>query len=411
MVGMSDSRTLLSASNLSMQRDDSYHFQSTSQVDYNSMETSMTKLKSFGAIALCAALTAFSAQTVHAAEKYKVYLSMSYSGNDWQTEAKNMVEAMAKAHSDQVDLKVQIAGANAQKQIQQINAMVQAGAKAIVVYPISPTALNPAIKAACDKNVVVFAYDSTVTEPCAYNIYTDQAKLATEGAEWVAKKMQYKGNLLFITGVPGTSVDTDRNAAARQVFAKYKDIKIVAEPNGMWSAAVARKAISEAMSTRKWSDVAGVWGAAGCYVSWSLQKEAGVGDDKLLPCASEGTNGMRVAMLKPGSVKAKEGYSALGAPGLSIESHPTSGALALKLALKVLGGATVPKNTVMPLVVVPFEEVKLCKTGTWAEMHGGCNTFDPTKVAPGWFANIYSADTPEIGLNAALNSVPDPVGK
>jgi len=359
-------------------------------------------------LAAMVAPLAFGAQ---AAERQKVFLSMSYSGNDWQTEAKNMVEAMAKAHADKVDLQVQIAGADAQKQIQQVNAMVQAGAKVIVIYPISPTALNRAIKAACDKNVLVFAYDSTVTEPCAYNVYTDQRKLAANGAEWVAKRMNYKGKLLFITGVPGTSVDTDRNAAAREVFAKYKDISIVAEPNGMWSAAVARKAITEAMSTRQWSDVGGVWGAAGCYVTWSLQKEAGIARDKLLPCAAEGTNGMRVAMLKPGSVSAKEGYEALGAPGVSIESHPAAGALALKLALKVLAGQTVPKTTVMPLATVSFDDVKLCKTGTWAEMKAGCNTFDPNVVAPGWFSNIFSPDTPEIGLNAALKGEPDPVAR
>ena len=69
---------------------------------------------------------------------------MSYIGNDWQAEAANMVKAMAahKDFKDKVDLQVQVAGPNAQRQIQQINAMVQAGAKAIVVYPISPTALN-----------------------------------------------------------------------------------------------------------------------------------------------------------------------------------------------------------------------------------------------------------------------------
>src|SRR5262249_54953316 len=78
------------------------------------------------------------------ADKFKVFLSMSYIGNDWQAEAANMVKAMAahKDFADKIDLQVQVAGPNAQRQIQQINAMVQAGAKAIVVYPISPTALN-----------------------------------------------------------------------------------------------------------------------------------------------------------------------------------------------------------------------------------------------------------------------------
>jgi len=72
---------------------------------------------------------------------------MSYIGNDWQDEAAKMVKALAASadYKDKVDLKVQVAGPDAQKQIQQINAMVAAGAKAIVVYPISPTALNEAV--------------------------------------------------------------------------------------------------------------------------------------------------------------------------------------------------------------------------------------------------------------------------
>ena len=344
-----------------------------------------------------------------AAGKYKVFLSMSYSGNDWQSEAQNMVEAMAKAYGDKIELKTQIAGTDVQRQIQQINAMVQAGANAIVVYPISPTALNTAIRNACAKHVVVFAYDSKVTEPCAYNVFTDQKRLATESAEWVAQRMNHKGNLIFITGVPGTTVDTERNDAAHQVFKKYPDIKIVAEPNGMWSAAIARKALTETMATRKWQDIDGIWGGAACYVSWSMEREAGIAADKLVPCGSEGTNGMRVAMLKAGTLNTgTDGYEAASAPGISIESHPAEGALALKLALRILDGGTAPKVTIMPLAVVTPDTVKLCKTGSWAEMKDGCNTFNPSLVPPGWFSNIYSADTPEIGLAAALKREPEP---
>lgn len=78
-----------------------------------------------------------------------------------------MVSAMAKAHSNELDLKIQVAGPVAQKQIEQINTMVQAGANAIIIYPIAPTALNPAIRNACDNGVVVVTYNSEVTEPCA----------------------------------------------------------------------------------------------------------------------------------------------------------------------------------------------------------------------------------------------------
>src|SRR3569832_513860 len=62
------------------------------------------------------------------ADKFNVFLSMSYIGNDWQAEAANMVKAMAasKDLADKVDLQVQVSGPYAPRQIQQINAMVQA---------------------------------------------------------------------------------------------------------------------------------------------------------------------------------------------------------------------------------------------------------------------------------------------
>src|SRR5882724_3825671 len=129
-------------------------------------------------LSLAAAMAAglLASQAASGAEKHKIFLSMSYIGNDWQAEAANMVKAMAahKSMADKVDLQVQVAGPNAQRQIQQINAMVQAGAKAIVIFPISPTALNQVVKSACDKGVIVFAYDAEITEPCAYNVQIDQ---------------------------------------------------------------------------------------------------------------------------------------------------------------------------------------------------------------------------------------------
>lgn len=360
-------------------------------------------------VGLAAAMTAgvlLATSADAASKKYKFFLSMSYVGNDWQAEAQNMVAAMAKAYADKLDLQIQVSGPVAQKQIQQINAMVQAGANAIIVYPISPTALNPAIKNACDHGVVVFAYDSSVTEPCAYNVVTDQTKLATVSAEWVAKAMNYKGNLIFVTGVPGTSVDTDRNKAAHAVFAKYPGIKIVAEPNGMWSQAVARKALTEVMATRKWDDIQGVWGATACIQSWSLEIEAGL--KKLIPCGTEGTNGMRVMMLPKGATPGAGGtYEPMGAPGISLESHEASGALALKLALKVLEGEKVAKLTMMPLDTVTNDNIKLCKEGSFEELKSGCNTFDPSLVPAGWFSVIYDPATPEVGFKAALVGQPD----
>lgn len=354
-------------------------------------------------VGLAALVTPASAQ----AKKFKIYLSQSYTGNDWQNEATNMVKAMAKYYADKVDFQVQVSGPVAQKQIQQINAMVGAGANAIVLYPISPTALNAAIKHACAKGVVVFAYDSVVTEPCAYNVHPDQYQMAKDSAEWVAKKIGYKGNLLYVTGVAGTSVDNERDRGYREVVKKYPGLKIIGSVNGMWSSAITEKVISEFMVTHKWNDINGIIGSGGGWVAWQQESAAG---EKLTPYGSDGTNGTRIAMLPKGSIPgAVAPYAPMGAPAISIDSPEMSGALALKLALKVLeGDKNVPKNTILPVPIVTSDNIKLCKTGSWKEMKAGCNVFSPKVMTSGQLAVIYSPLTPEVGLNAALHGIPEP---
>ncbi|MFM0514925.1 sugar ABC transporter substrate-binding protein [Paraburkholderia sp. RL17-373-BIF-A] len=357
--------------------------------------------------AVLAALTV--SGNASAADKYKVFLSMSYVGNDWQTEAANMVKAMAAtpALRDKVDLEVQVAGTDAQKQIQQINSMVQAGAKAIVIYPISPTALNRAIKNACSKGVVVAAYDGEVTEPCAHNVTIDQKQTGTVTAEWLAKTLNGKGNIVMITGVPGTSVDRARTEAAKEVFAKHPGIKIVAEGTGMWSQATAKTELSKILATNSWDKIDGLWMQVGCFTAASMQLEAGIPDDKIKPCAGESSNGHRVQMLPPGTVKGEGAYRSIGYRSISYGSPPYSGALALKLAVGKLEGKDFPAHVTLKLPLVLTSESKLCKTGSIDELRAGCTAFPPDKVPPGWFADIFSAETSEVGFNAALSGKPD----
>src|SRR5436190_20324459 len=101
----------------------------------------------------------------------------------------------------------------------------------------------------------------------------------------------------MVPDVPGTAYNTARTAAAKEVFAKHPDIKIVGEAVGMWSQAVARTELSKLLSTRKWDDLSGLWMPVGCFTANSMQIEAGKTPEQLLPCAGEGSNGGRLQML------------------------------------------------------------------------------------------------------------------
>jgi len=337
--------------------------------------------------------------------KYLVYYSMSYVGNAWQAEAKNAVTAMSKtaAYRDKVELRVQASGANAQRQIEQINGMIQAGADAIVIFPISPTALNGVIKTACEKKVVVVAVNG-VTEPCAYVVKVDGVKHGARLAKWLFETMNGKGNVVYITGVPGVSYNEDHVKGVTETAKEFPNIHIVGTLVGMWDQSLARVKMKEFLATHNWDDIDGVIAATGCYTVSQMQVEDGRWPNKpIIPCAGESSNGGRLQMLPKES--GVEG--ALGRNGLSIGSGLFAAPYAFKIAMRVLAGEKVDHTTYYEGVAVTRDTVKLCKTGSAKEFAEGCNAIPPGTVPPDYAIDFWSPYTPELGFNSALLGEPD----
>ncbi len=337
--------------------------------------------------------------------KYLIYYSMSYVGNAWQSEAKNTVIAMSKAaaYRDKVELRVQAAGANASRQIQQMNAMIQAGADAIIAFPISPTALNNVIRAACDKGVVV-AVINGVTEPCAYVIKIDGVKLGAFRTDWVINEMGGKGNIVEITGVPGVSYSEEHHKGVQQAVAAHPEVNVLAELVGYWSHSVARLRMRELLATHGWDEIDGIVVQTGCYTVSVMQVEDGWWpDNPIIPCGGESANGNRLQMMPVDS--GIEG--ALGKKGLSIGSGLWAVSYTFKVAVDVLDGKDMPHLIYYTGVEVTQDNVKLCDTGIADEFAAGCNAIPPGTVPPDYAIDFWSPQTPELGFQAALVGEPD----
>jgi ribose transport system substrate-binding protein len=363
------------------------------------------------ALAMAGAVTAglgVPATQAQEGEKFKVFLSMSWIGNDWQTGAMNMITALAKHknYADKVEFSVQASGDNAQKQIQQINAMVQAGADAIIVYPISPTALNQVVKRACDQGVVIFTYDSVVEEPCAYHVGTDVVLGGYERAKWLFTELGGKGNVVELTGAAGTSFDARINEGTAKALAEFPDIKIIATANGQWSQPEARVQVTKILATHSWDEIDGFLVQTGCYTITSMQLEAGVAPESLKPCGGEAANGHRIQMLPADSGVP----GAVGLRSFSSGSAVFGAAVAFKLAMdKLMNGVEPAKTTVVTHSPITTETVKLCVEGSAEEVKAGCNTINPELMPnPLFYADVFAPDLlPELGLNAVLLGQPE----
>ncbi len=341
--------------------------------------------------------------------KYKVALSLSYTGNDWQNEAANLVKAAAKTapYSSKVDLRVDIAGADVTKQIQTINNEISAGMNAIIVYPISPTALNATIQKACNKKIVVYAYDSLVTAPCAYNVHIDQYEWGIYSAEWLAKELNGKGKIANISGVPGTTVDSDRQKALKDTLKKYPGMSIAGTANGAWAQAQGKTAFISIEAGHP--DIAGVYAEAGCY---AITQYLISSNKKPLPCAGEMSNGHHLYMLSPDVCK-KTGVpvsSCVSLRSSSAGSPVYSGELAFINSVKILEGQKVAHDTILPLPKYNTDDLaKLGEKAVGENPAQGALVFPPSKVSnPGFFGDFWS-ELVEQGINGALTGASDKI--
>lgn len=332
----------------------------------------------------------------NAQDKFNVYLSLSYSGNAWQSEAANIVKALAKTppYDEMVELKEVISGTDPQAQISAYESMIDAGADAIISFPISSTALNRTIKRGCDEGVLFFMYDATVTENCAYNVSYISSGFGENSAQALVNELGGKGKIFLSRGVPGNSVDQRHTDGAMHIFSQYPDIEVVAEYYSYWDDRTTQQETAKALAAHP--DVDGIWAQAGEYGAIQALLDAG---DRLVPMTGENSAGFRLALADP-DMQAK------GLSGVSAGSPPAQAGYAFKLAMEILTGKRdlEPMNIEYPLPWVPADEVKVCEGDTYAD---GCNVFPPEKVQTSFVSEALDPVLfPEVNIASALDGTP-----
>ena len=197
------------------------------------------------ALALCAA--AGTAAFADTSEK-RIALSNNYAGNSWrqamltswETVTKPAVEAGIVAAADAFTT----AENSATEQAAQIQNMILEGYDAIVINAASPTALNGAVKEACDAGITVVSFDGIVTEPCAWRIAVDFKEMGRVQVEYLAGRLPEGGNLLEIRGLAGVFVDDEISAGIHAGVEQFPQFSIVGSVHGDWAQDVAQRAVA-----------------------------------------------------------------------------------------------------------------------------------------------------------------------
>jgi ribose transport system substrate-binding protein len=307
----------------------------------------LLQLGAAGAIGLGATgLLTSSGLAAAPSKKYKIALANSFIGNKWRIEMENVFKAalLMEPFKSEVDGSWYNSGNDVSKQSQQISNLIARKVDAIVVDAASPTGLNGILTQATQRGILVVSFDNIVTAPSVLKVNTDQVAFGTQLAEWLAKKINGKGNVIMVTGVAGTSVDEDRNKGAETVWKKYPDIKVVNRYTGMWDSATAERNTAAILPSLPQID--GIWCQGGTD---GVLKAFIAANRPLPPTAGEAENGFRKFMI---------GYDGHKVDGISIGQPPFLSVISLDLALQILKKTYPKKDVTIPFPYVTNDTVK-----------------------------------------------------
>ena len=264
-----------------------------------------------------------------AAEQYVVGVSNTLVGNGWREEMVCSIKAEALA-SGKVS-KIVLANRNGgpSEQIADLRNLISAGVNIIIVNPSDRKALDPVIKQATDRHIVVVAVDQAVDAPSAYVVTNDQTAYGRLGAEALFKKLGGKGNVVEMRGIDGVPADADRHEGFTEALKKYPDIKVVASVFTGWSPDKGAQETKNLISSGKQID--GIWTSGIDKAVVDAYKTANL---KYVPVVGADNNGFMGQ-----AIDLKDA----GLVGICVTNPPAVGGAGLSVALDVLDGKKVPR--------------------------------------------------------------------
>lgn len=278
---------------------------------------------------------------------FKIGISNSFIGNAWRTQMIQMATAYGNSDEGKAlisELTIVSSGQDVEAQIAAMDNMIAKGVDAIILNAATPEAFGAVIKRAADAGIPVISFDNVVTAPEAILVNEDQVEFGATMAQDIADRLKGKGNVVMVNGVPGTSVDQDRQKGAKDVFAKYPDIKVIAELEGDWDSGKAQTVMTDFLATNPKVDA--VWVQGGTPGVIQAFKNAKL---PLVPMAGEAENGFRKALAE---------MKDQGLVGISVGQTPGMVTVAMKVALELLQGRKMPRVIAMPLPIARTETIK-----------------------------------------------------
>lgn len=174
----------------------------------------------------------------------------------WANQAKKELEAANPG----LKIIVKTAGSTPEQANQVQDLLVVNKMNALVILPLESASLTQPVAQVKNKGVYVTVVDRGLTNPAAQNAYVagDNTAFGRLPAEYLAKKLNGKGNIVVLRGMPST-IDNERVNAFNAEIKKHPGIKVLDAKYGNWNRDDAFKVTQDYLTRFKSIDA--VWAA------------------------------------------------------------------------------------------------------------------------------------------------------
>jgi len=201
----------------------------------------------------CAQITRYTSKSV---KKIKIGVSLAEFNNKYTTYLLSEMKNYSKSLND-VEVTFVDANKNSNTQLSQVETFISQGVDAIIVNSTYTDASKPMTDKANAAGIPIISLMTPLAnqDDAASFVVPDSKEAGISEMEYLAKKVNYKGNVAIIMGPLQDQAQKWRTEAVHEVVAKYPDMKIVAQQSAEWDRAKAMALMQNWLESGKQIDV------------------------------------------------------------------------------------------------------------------------------------------------------------
>ena len=275
--------------------------------------------------------------------KYRIGVSQC-SADIWR-DKQNAELRMGAYFHDNVELKFAAAYDSDERQIQQIDSLVNDGIDLLIVAPNQVQTISPAFDRAYDKGIPVIVFErKTSSQKYTAFISADNYEMGRVMGEYIVSRLHGQGSVLEIKGLEGSSPAIERHNGFMDAIKDASGIKIVGSLQGDWTEPTAYESTKQWLINNKDVRVDLVFGAND-RTAMGARKVLG---EEILFCGIDGLPGENggIQLVRDSLLDASYIY-------------PTHGDQIIELAVNILEGKPYEKETMLMSALVTSDNAKV----------------------------------------------------